>query len=87
MKLTVNSLYKHLGRLIANGHGRKPVCINKDTFTHPLEGDGANILHVHGIAGPTFVQRMSDDGGGAVNQDGTESGTMTVVLVGEREAG
>ena len=83
MTMTVNTLHKLLGELIEQGHGRKPVCIDKGTFHHPLEDDGAVILGVSGMYGPKFIANADDDGGVKTNEDGTESGRQTVVLVGE----
>ena len=42
--MQVRTLYALLGQLIEQGHGRKPVCINKRTFNHVLEDDGAVIV-------------------------------------------
>jgi hypothetical protein len=80
--MTVNQLHKLLGELVSKGHGRKPVCINKHTFTHPLEDDGANILPVVSVSGPEWIYNTDDDGGVKQNKDGTESATRTVVLRG-----
>ena len=74
MTMTVEKLHKMLGEIVKRGHGRKPVCINKETFSHPLEGDGAVILGVEKIDGPIWIPTCGDDGGGSENADGTESG-------------
>ena len=37
MTMTVSGLHKQLSELIAAGHGRKPVCINKRTFNRQKE--------------------------------------------------
>lgn len=79
---TVARLHKMLGDLIAAGHGRKPVCIDKASFYHPLEQDGATIIDISGVAGPKFICKADDDGGQAFNKDGTEAGRMTVILFG-----
>lgn len=81
--MNVNQLHKALGELIAKGHGRKPVCINKSSFHHPLEMDGAVILAVRNVSGPQFIVMTDDDGGTKFNKDGTESGSYTVVLEGD----
>jgi hypothetical protein len=83
--VNVSQLHKTLGALIAVGHGRKPVCVNKFSFSHPLEADGAVILDVEAVEGPHFVAMTDDDGGTKWNKDGTESGRMTVILKGARE--
>jgi hypothetical protein len=64
-----------LGKMIANGEGRRPVCISKTTFTHPCEGDGATILNVQ----DAFLQM----GGTKVNKNGSESMRGCLVLVGD----
>lgn len=55
MTMTVSGLHKQLSELIAAGHGRKPVCINKRTFNHRMEEDGAVILPVESVSGPEFI--------------------------------
>lgn len=86
MSTTVAGLHKQLGKLIAAGHGRKPVAINKDTFSSPMEEDGACIIGVAEVEGPTFVCRCDDDGGTYYNKDGSEAGAFTVILRGTRKA-
>ena len=81
--MNVNQLHKALGALVEKGHGRKPVCINKTSFNHPLESDGAVILNVQAVTGPRFITMTDDDGGTKFNKDGTESGSYTVVLEGD----
>lgn len=80
--MTVQRMHRLLGQLIEQGHGRKPVCINKETFKDPLEDDGACIMDVELIEGPTFVGWTDDDGGTKWNQDGSESGRTVVILKG-----
>lgn len=80
--MTVNQLRNLLDALIANGHGRKPVCIAKHTFTDPLEADGANILPVERITGPEWIYKTDDDGDVKINKDGTEAQTRIVILRG-----
>ena len=82
MGMTVARLHKLLGDLVAQGHGRKPVCIDKSTFHHPLEQDGAVVLGVDSIHGPKFIANCDDEGDAALNEDGTESGRYTVILAG-----
>lgn len=53
MTMTVSRLHKQLSELIAAGHGRKPVCINKRTFNHQLERDGVVIMPVGPETGGT----------------------------------
>ena len=85
MSMTVAALHKRLGELVAAGHGRKPVLINKNTFTHPLESDGCVMLPVVEVQGPAWMGVMDDDGGTKWNKDGSEFGKTVVVLSGERE--
>ncbi len=85
MAMTVSRLHKQLSELIAAGHGRKPVCINKRTFKNRLEDDGVVIMPVKSVSGPVFVPTSDDDGGTKFNQDGTEAGRQTVVLFGDEE--
>ena len=85
MTMTVSKLHKQLSELIAAGHGRKPVCINKRTFNHKLERDGAVILPIESVSGPEFIGTADDDGWTKFNRDGTEAGRYTVVLSGGEE--
>ena len=82
--MTINRLHKILSALIADGQGRRGVCIDKRTFRHPLEEDGAVILDVkkaetahHGI--------VDDDGGTKLLYDGREAGRVSLVLSGDYE--
>lgn len=80
--VTVAQLQKELSRLIDQGHGRKPVCIDASTFRHSLEGDGVVVLDVVAVTGPSWISMADDDGGASWNRDGTESGRNVVVLRG-----
>lgn len=79
--MTVNKLYKLLGKMVADGQGRLEVCINKDTFTHPLEGDGCVIQSVMGAEIEAVVQ-MDGDGWTKVTKRGQECYRRTAVLYG-----
>lgn len=79
--MTINKLHKLLGQLIEQGYGRSKACIDKSSFTHPLEDDGAVILDIH-EAESRWVPLMDDDGGTAYRKDGTERGFQTVTLYG-----
>lgn len=79
--ITVNKLHKMLGKMIEQGHGRKPVCVNKQSFSHPLEGDGTVILELAG-ADVQWIPTSDDDGGTRYNKSGTESGRVCCVLNG-----
>lgn len=82
MTITVAALHKKLTALVERGHGRKPVCINKETFQDNRESDGCVILGVEDLDGPIWIPNADDDGGHLENADGSESGRMTVVLKG-----
>lgn len=84
MSYTVARLHKELGKLIEQGHGRKPVQINKQSFHHILEDDGAVIMDIEAIEGPKWIPLIDADGGTKWNRDGTESGYRVVVLSGDR---
>lgn len=82
MSFTVARLHKELGKLIDQGHGRKPVQVNKQSFYHPLEADGAVILDIASVEGPCWICMADDDGGTKFNRDGTEAGKRVVILKG-----
>lgn len=79
--MTLYQLHKRLGKLLAEGHGRKPVCVAKHTFTHNCEDDGVSILPVVGL-GLKFINIADDDGGTGINKDGSERMRRTVILAG-----
>jgi len=79
--MTLNQLYKRLGRLIGEGHGRQQVCIAKRTFEHNCEDDGVTILPVEGL-GVDWINIADGDGGTGVNKDGSERMRETVILAG-----
>lgn len=79
---TVAKLHKQLGKLIEQGHGRKPVLVNKPSFHDAREDDGCVLLEIFGIEGPRWIPMADDDGGTKWNADGTESGKRVVVLFG-----
>ncbi len=79
--MTINQLNKLTGKLVAKGAGRRGVCVSKDTFTHPLESDGATILDV--VKGDLEVFPIADDDGGTkVTAKGLEVVGMALVLQG-----
>ena len=79
--MTVAKLHKYLTGLIGDGLGRKKVYIRKDTFSHPLEGDGCVILDVVDADIMGFP-RISDDGGQARLANGKDAYMDGVVLFG-----
>lgn len=84
MPITVGSLHKQLAKLIEQGHARKPVTVDKDTFKHNLECDGSMILNVEPVR-LEWILQADDDGGVKMNQDGSESGRYNLVLRGEHD--
>ena len=83
--ITIGALHKRLGKLIEQGHARKPVVVDKSSFVHNLEEDGCVILHVAGL-GIVAVPQIDDDGGTKWNKDGSESHRTCLVLVGDAKA-
>lgn len=79
--MTLNQLHKRLSRLIEQGYGRRRVSIAKHTFVDNREGDGCTILPIESVCVEWIVD-ADDDGGLAVNKDGTERGHTTVILEG-----
>lgn len=80
--MTLNALYKELGKLIEGGCGRMQVAIDKTTFTHNLEGDGCVILNVCHVDWKPIIQ-MDGDGGHKIDSKGRECYRKTVVLYGD----
>lgn len=80
--ITVNQLHKMLGKLVENGHGRLPMCVDKSSFQHNCESDGVVILPVDQCE-VEYVLQSDDDGGVKENQDGSESQRRTAVLRGD----
>ncbi len=82
--MTVGKAYKILGKLIAEGHARKPLCVDKPTFTSALELDGNVILDVDRVDVKSHCM-IDDDGGTKFRTDGTECSRTSVVLSGNSE--
>lgn len=82
MSMTVQRLHKLLGQLIEQGHGRKPVCVDKASFSSPLENDGISVFDLEIVDGPRWIEMADDDGGTKWNKDGSESGRRVVILKG-----
>lgn len=80
MGMTVARLHKMLGEMVEAGKGRRPVCVNKASFYHPLEGDGVVILDVTDATEKT-ITIADDDGWTAIKADGTEK-TRKVFMLG-----
>lgn len=84
MAITLNTLVKQLQKLQEQGHGRKTVAIDKETFKHPLEGDGVCILDILG-AKILAMEVADDDGGMKTRSDGTQCIKTQVVIFGDSE--
>ena len=80
--MTIGKFQKLLTDLVENGHARKRVCVQKDTFKHILEEDGAVILDVDS-AGLMSFPMCDDDGGVKTLADGTESCHTALVIKGD----
>ena len=79
--MTLNRLHRILGGLIAQGHGRATVAVDKQSFRDNRESDGCVILNVTGVE--VYPVPMADDDGGlAINKDGTERLRQTCVFYG-----
>ena len=79
--MTLNQLYKRLGKLIEKGHGRKAVCVDKESFRDNRESDGCTILDI-ACVDVRWIINADDDGGAKINKDGTESGLTRVIFGG-----
>lgn len=79
--MTVAKLHKLLGQMVEEGNGRRPVCVNKASFYHPLESDGVAILDVT-EATAARITMADDDGFAATNSDGSERLRKVFVLGG-----
>jgi len=83
--MKVKTLHKFLSELIKEGHAHKPVCINKDTFKHTLEGDGVVILPISDLA-VEDIRQVDGDGFNIENKDGTEQSKRIVIIMGDYDA-
>lgn len=79
--MTLNRLCKILNALRAE-HGRCRVSVAKESFRDNRENDGCTILMVDGVD-VRWINDADDDGGMAVNKDGSERGRTTVILFGD----
>lgn len=77
--MTINQLSKKLTKLIAQGHGRKLVCVDKSKLTHPLEGDGCCIIPI-GLAELDCHEMLDDDGGMKELSNGQTATRTALVL-------
>lgn len=80
--MTLNQLHKQLTALIAEGYGRRQVCVDKRSFQHNLEPDGCVILPVC-RTNVDWIIELDGDGCAVTNKDGSERGHTTVILGGQ----
>lgn len=80
--MTLNQLHKLLTKLIAQGHGRKAVYVDKGSYRDNRENDGCVILPVDTGAMHTY-RLLDEDGGYWINKDGSERQRTSLVLVGD----
>ncbi len=80
--MNINQLHKLLTKAIAEGDGRREVCIDKSKCTHPLESDGCCILPVTSCEIQTH-EMMDGDGGTAFLANGCAKTRTALVLVAE----
>jgi hypothetical protein len=83
MTMTVLRMHKMLGALIEAGHGRKPVLVDRASFSDPRDNDGVILLPPRDVQGPRWIPNADDDGGTKWNRDGSESGQQCVLIVGD----
>lgn len=83
--MTVNQLYKRLGKLIECGYGIVTVSVAKETFKDNRENDGCTILQLEGL-GVRRINLADDDGGTKINKDGSEASKLVCMLVGSSGA-
>lgn len=60
--MTINALHKITADLIAKGHGRRLVYVDKSRITHPLESGGVCIIPITEAA--LHTREMANDHGG-----------------------
>lgn len=79
--MTVARLHKMLCAMVEQGKGRRPVCVNKASFYHPLEDDGVTILDVTD-AKEESITIADGDGWAETNANGSERTRNVLVLGG-----
>ncbi len=80
--MTVYRLHKLLTKLIAEGHKRMTVCIDKSKVTHPLESEGVRIIPTTGATIDTH-EMMDEDGGTATRKDGQTIYRTALIITAE----
>ena len=82
--MTIGKLHKLLSVMVENGQSRTGVIIDKTTFTHPLEEDGATLLSVNS-GKIECISIIDDDGFTKTKKDGTECVKIVLVLKGANQ--
>ncbi len=80
--MTVARLHKLLGKLIASGHGRWKMSIDKASFRSPLLADGVSILDVHEVE-CELVPVADGDGFTETLANGQEKFSKCAILYGD----
>ena len=80
--MTIGKLNEITTEMVKNGRSRISVCIDKSTFSHPLEEDGAVIMDV-GSAEIQTIPLMDGDGFTEFRKDGSEKLKTKFVLSGK----
>lgn len=79
--MTINALQKLTQKLIAQGHGRTRVSIDKSTFSNPLEDERCTIMEVK-TADVQVVPIVDGDGWTETDSRGRERVKMFLVMAG-----
>ena len=82
--MQIRKLHRLLSELIDGGHGHKEVMINKNTFSHPLESDGAVIMPIESIY-LDWYELMDGDGFTEVDSRGCEKVKLSLIMDGENK--
>lgn len=79
--LTVSKLSAILDKLKKQGHGNKPVTIDKSSLYSPFEADGCYIMGLHAVGQPRSLNKFDEDGFRLATEQNKHS-TYAVVLSG-----
>ena len=78
--MTVHQLHKQLGKLIAQGHGRKQVVVDRASFYHKLD----NVIYLYvDYAELSSYQLLDDEGHILRNASYEERSITALVLLGD----
>lgn len=79
--LTVSKLSAILDKLKEQGHGNKPVTIDKSSLYSPFEADGCYIMGLHAVGQPRSLNKFDEDGF-RLTTDGHRHSMYAIVLSG-----